>query len=99
MSNDPIHQFQIQKIFPIEVGGMDFSFTNSSLFMGLTVAAASAFLIFSTSGRGLVPTRMQSVAEMAYEFVASMLRDAAGTDGMRFFPMVFSIFMFVLSRT
>ncbi|WP_346899665.1 F0F1 ATP synthase subunit A [uncultured Roseibium sp.] len=96
MSNDPIHQFQIQKIFPIEVGGMDFSFTNSSLFMGLTVAAASAFLIFSTSGRGLVPTRMQSVAEMAYEFVASMLRDAAGTDGMRFFPMVFSIFMFVL---
>jgi len=96
VSNDPIHQFQIQKIFPIEVGGMDFSFTNSSLFMGLTVAAASAFLIFSTSGRGLVPTRMQSVAEMAYEFVASMLRDAAGTDGMRFFPMVFSIFMFVL---
>lgn len=96
MANDPIHQFQIQKIIPIEVGGMDFSFTNSSLFMGLTVAAASAFLIFSTSGRGLVPTRMQSVSEMAYEFVASMLRDAAGTDGMRFFPMVFSLFMFVL---
>jgi len=96
VANDPIHQFQIQKIIPIEVGGMDFSFTNSSLFMGLTVAAASAFLIFSTSGRGLVPTRMQSVSEMAYEFVASMLRDAAGTDGMRFFPMVFSLFMFVL---
>lgn len=96
MANDPISQFKIQTLFPIEVGGMDLSFTNSSLFMGLTVAAASAFLIFSTSGRGLVPSRMQSVSEMAYEFVASTLRNAAGTDGMRFFPLVFSLFMFVL---
>ncbi|MEO9530363.1 F0F1 ATP synthase subunit A [Roseibium sp.] len=96
MANDPIHQFQIQNIFPIEVGGMDFSFTNSSLFMVLTVAATSAFLIFSTSGRGLVPSRLQSVSEMAYEFVAGTLRSAAGTDGMRFFPLVFSLFMFVL---
>ncbi|WP_428641718.1 F0F1 ATP synthase subunit A [Roseibium sp.] len=96
MANDPIHQFQIQKLFPIEVGGMDFSFTNSSLFMVLTVAATSAFLIFSTSGRGLVPSRLQSMSEMAYEFVAGTLRSAAGTDGMRFFPLVFSLFMFVL---
>ncbi|MEJ8473480.1 F0F1 ATP synthase subunit A [Roseibium algae] len=96
MANDPIHQFQIQKLFPIEVGGMDLSFTNSSLFMVLTVAAASAFLIFTTSGRGLVPGRMQSVSEMAYEFVANMLRSSAGTEGMRFFPMVFSLFMFIL---
>jgi F-type H+-transporting ATPase subunit a len=96
VSNDPIHQFHIQKLFPIEVGGMDFSFTNSSLFMVATVAAASAFLIFSTSGRGLVPTRFQSVSEMMYEFVANTLRSSAGTDGMRFFPLVFSIFMFVL---
>lgn len=96
MANDPIHQFQIHDIFPIEVGGMDFSFTNSSLFMVLTVAATSAFLIFSTSGRGLVPSRVQSVSEMMYEFVASTLRSAAGTEGMRFFPLVFSLFMFVL---
>ncbi|MBO6755281.1 MAG: F0F1 ATP synthase subunit A [Roseibium sp.] len=96
MANDPIHQFQIQTIFPIEVGGMDFSFTNSSLFMVATVATTAAFLIFSTSGRGLVPTRLQSISEMSYEFVAGTLRDAAGTEGMRFFPMVFSLFMFVL---
>jgi len=96
VANDPISQFQIQKIFPIEVGGMDFSFTNSSLFMVLTVAATSAFLIFSTSGRGLVPSRVQSVSEMMYEFIAGTLRDATGTDGMRFFPLVFSLFMFVL---
>ncbi len=64
--------------------------------MVLTVAATSAFLIFSTSGRGLVPTRVQSVSEMMYEFIAGTLRDATGTDGMRFFPLVFSLFMFVL---
>lgn len=97
MSNDPIHQFQISKIIPIEnVGGLDLSFTNSSLFMVATVAIASLFLYFATASRGLVPTRGQSIAESAYEFVASMLRDAAGTDGMKFFPLVFSLFMFIL---
>ena len=97
MSNDPTHQFVVSPIVPIEIGGVDFSFTNASLFMVATVAAASAFLYFSTSSRGLVPTRSQSVAEMSYEFIASMLREGAGTQGMKFFPMVFSLFMFVLT--
>lgn len=96
MANDPIHQFHIAKWIPIEIGNLDLSFTNSSAFMVATVAAGSAFLFLTTSSRGLVPTRLQSVSEMAYEFVASMLRDAAGTQGMRFFPFVFSLFMFVL---
>ena len=96
MANDPIQQFQIVKLVPIEIGGMDVSFTNSSLFMVLTVAVASALLILSTSGRGLVPTRWQSIAELSYEFVASNLRSAAGNEGLRFFPLVFSLFMFVL---
>lgn len=97
MANDPIKQFEISKIVPLEnVAGLDLSFTNSSLFMVATVAAASAFLYFGTASRGLVPGRIQSVAELSYEFVANMLRDAAGTDGMRFFPLVFSLFMFVL---
>jgi len=96
VSTDPIHQFTIQKLIPIEVGGVDFSFTNSALFMVLTVVAASAFLIFSSSSRGLVPTRWQSLAELSYEFVAGLLRSSAGTEGMRFFPLVFSLFMFVL---
>ncbi|TCD13418.1 F0F1 ATP synthase subunit A [Oricola cellulosilytica] len=97
MANDPISQFQISKIIPIEnVGGLDLSFTNSSLFMVATVAVTSLFLYLTTANRGLVPGRLQSLSEMSYEFVASMLRDAAGTQGMRFFPLVFSLFMFVL---
>jgi F-type H+-transporting ATPase subunit a len=96
MANDPIHQFHFWDVIPIEIGGLDFSFTNSSLFMVATVAASSAFLYLTTSSRGLIPTRLQSLSEMSYEFVANMLRDAAGTQGMKFFPMVFSLFMFVL---
>jgi len=96
VANDPISQFQIKTIVPVEIAGVDFSFTNSSLFMLATTGAVAAFLVLSTSGRGLVPGRWQAAAEMSYEFVAGMLRDAAGTQGMRFFPLVFSLFMFVL---
>jgi F-type H+-transporting ATPase subunit a len=96
VATDPIHQFQIQKLIPIEVGGVDFSFTNSALFMVVTVVGASAFLILSARGRGLVPSRWQSAAEVTYEFIAKTLRDAAGSEGMRFFPFVFSLFMFIL---
>ncbi len=96
MATDPIHQFQISKWIPIEIGGLDFSFTNSSAFMAATAVAAGAFLYMTTSSRGLVPSRLQSISEMSYEFVANMLRDAAGKQGMKFFPLVFSLFMFVL---
>jgi F-type H+-transporting ATPase subunit a len=96
VANDPISQFKITKLVPIEVGGLDLSFTNSSLFMVATTAVVATFLILSTSGRGLVPGRWQSIAEMSYEFVANTLRNAAGNEGMRFFPLVFSLFMFVL---
>lgn len=96
MANDPIHQFQISKLLPIEIGGVDFSFTNSAAFMAISAVAAGAFLYYGSQNRALVPSRFQSMAEMSYEFVANMLRDAAGTHGMKFFPFVFSLFMFVL---
>jgi F-type H+-transporting ATPase subunit a len=96
VANDPIHQFNIVKILDINIGGLDLSFTNSSLFMVATVAATTGLLVFGTSGRGLIPSRLQSVAEISYEFVANTLRSSAGQEGMRFFPLVFSLFMFVL---
>jgi F0F1-type ATP synthase membrane subunit a len=96
LANDPIHQFQVSRLIPIDVGGLDLSFTNVSAFMVATVVLASGFLYFTSSSRGLVPSRLQSVSEMAYEFVASSLRDSAGSKGMKFFPFVFSLFMFVL---
>jgi F-type H+-transporting ATPase subunit a len=86
VANDPISQFQIKNIVPIEIGGLDLSFTNSSLFMVATVGVAAGFLFLTTANRGLVPSRLQSISEMSYEFVASMLRDGAGSQGMRFLP-------------
>ncbi len=96
MANDPIHQFQISKWLPLEVGGFDVSFTNSAFFMVATVVVSSAFLIMSTSGRGLIPGRLQSISEMIYEFIANLLRESAGAEGMKFFPFVFSLFVFIL---
>ena len=96
MANDPISQFQISKILPLEVAEYDISFTNSALFMAATVGVSAAFLILTTSGRGLVPGRLQSISEMCYEFVADLLRESAGSEGMKFFPLVFSLFVFIL---
>lgn len=89
---DPIHQFEIHPIF----GTGAFAFTNSALYMAITVAVISLFLLLSTQRRALIPGRWQSLAEMCYEFTASTVRQSAGNEGMRFFPFVFSIFMFVL---
>jgi F-type H+-transporting ATPase subunit a len=97
VNHGPIHQFQIFKIVPIEIGGLDFSFTNSSLFMFVAVLLAAGFLYFATASRSLIPGRAQSVAEMSYEFIANMLREGAGSSGMKFFPLVFTLFMFVLA--
>ncbi len=93
---DPIHQFEIQNIVPIKMFGMDLSFTNASLFMVIILAAVWFLMVYGTRNRELVPGKLQSAAEMSYEFVANTIRGTAGNDGMRFFPFVFSLFMFVL---
>ncbi len=93
---DPIHQFNIERLLHLNVGGLDASFTNASLFMVIIFLAVTALMVLGTSGAHVVPTRVQAAAEMAYEFVASTVRDTIGKEGMRFFPFVFSLFMFVL---
>ena len=94
---DPIHQFGIHSLVDFgTIGGVHIAFTNSALFMFIVVALIAALLILGTSSRAVVPGRIQALAEISYEFTANMLRKSAGKDGMRFFPFVFSIFMFVL---
>ena len=94
---DPIHQFQIVNLFPIaKIGNHEIFFTNSALMMLIAVTALTAFLVIGTAGARPVPGRLQSAAELSYEFVATMLRSTGGSEGMRFFPFVFTIFMFVL---
>ena len=95
---DPIHQFQIVNLFTIgRIGNVEIAFTNSALFMLIALAVIAFVMIGTTSARAVVPGRMQAVAEMSYEFIADTLRSTAGTEGMKFFPLVFSLFMFVLT--
>jgi F-type H+-transporting ATPase subunit a len=94
---DPIHQFEIHSIVPLgHIGGYDIAFTNSALYMAVAVVGIAALLIGASSPRALVPGRMQSIAELSYEFVADTINSTAGKEGMKFFPFVFTIFMFVL---
>ena len=96
MAADPIHQFQINKLFTIgHIGGQEIVFTNSSLFMVIIVGVIGTLLIGMTAARSVVPGRLQSLAELSYEFVATTVRSTAGHEGMKFFPLVFTIFMFV----
>jgi F-type H+-transporting ATPase subunit a len=93
---DPIHQFSIHPVVSIEVAGHDVSLTNSGLYMLLAVALTCLLVALGARGGSGVPGRIQALAEMAYEFIAGMVRSAAGEAGMRFFPFVFAIFFFVL---
>src|SRR5437870_561430 len=97
MAADPIHQFQITKLFTIgHIGGQEIAFTNSSAYMFLSVAVIALLMIGGSAGRQLVPGRIQSMAELSYEFVANTIRSTAGSEGMKFFPLVFSLFMFIM---
>jgi F-type H+-transporting ATPase subunit a len=95
---DPIHQFQIHNFFSFGmIGGHEIAFTNSALFMVVALALISLLMIGATRSRALVPGRMQSIAEMSFEFIATTLRNTAGNEGMKFFPFVFTLFMFILA--
>jgi F-type H+-transporting ATPase subunit a len=98
MAADPISQFEIKKIATLgEIGGVEIAFTNSAAFMIAAVAITAGGLVLATAGRSLIPGRVQSVAEVTYEFVADMVKQSTGDEGMRkFFPFVFTLFSFIL---
>jgi F-type H+-transporting ATPase subunit a len=90
-----MEQFEVKPIVPIHVGGLDLSFTNASLWMCIVAATAAFVLTWGASSRRLVPSRMQSVVELSYTFIGGMIQSAAGTEGLKFFPFIFTLFMFV----
>ena len=94
--NSPLAQFEIKRLVEMNVGGLDVSFTNASLFMVFAIVAVTLFLTFSMRSRAMVPGRMQSMAELSYEFIANMIKDNVGSEGRRYFHFIFTLFMFVL---
>jgi F-type H+-transporting ATPase subunit a len=95
-AHSPLEQFEIHTLAPLRVGEANLSFTNSSLLMVIAVALATIFLVVGTGKGKMVPGRWQSMAEITYEFVANLIRETVGHEGQRFFPFVFTLFIFIL---
>lgn len=92
----PLEQFEIKPLVHLEVGSLDVSYTNSSLFMTLAVVLGAGFLLFGTRPAAMIPGRLQSTAELTYEFIAGIIRETIGPGGARYFPIVFTLFIFIL---
>lgn len=93
---DPIHQFVIEPIIPLEIAGLNLSFTNSSLWMALGAIISTSFLMLSIRKKAMVPGRLQAFSELFYEFVANIIRENTGTKGRQYFPFIFTLFIVVL---
>lgn len=93
---NPIEQFEIQKKIPLEIAGIDVSFTNSSMWMVIVVAALTLFLVGGTRKSAVVPGRWQVMLELSYGFIANLIRDNVGKEGKQYFPFIFTLFFFVL---
>lgn len=92
----PLEQFEVKTLVPIQIGNVDASFTNASLFMVVAAVAVTAFITLGMRQRALVPGRWQSMAEMLYQFVAGMVRENVGNEGRAYFPFIFTLFVFIL---
>jgi F-type H+-transporting ATPase subunit a len=92
-----MHQFEIQRWHDLDFFGIDATFTNASFYMVLAVVLITAFLLYAMRNSALVPSRLQSTAEIVYEYVAGIVRDNLGEEGMKYFPWIFSIFIFILT--
>lgn len=91
-----MEQFGINPLIPIRPGGLDLSFTNSAAWMLAIVVIGTALMVYGMRRRAMVPGRLQSVVELTYEFIAGMLRETVGSEGARYFPLVFSLFFFIV---
>lgn len=96
MAESPIAQFEIKPLVQMQLGSLDISFTNSALWMVIAICAVALFLTVAMRRKAMVPGRLQSAAELLYEAIASMVRDNVGSEGRRYFPFIFTLFLFIL---
>jgi len=94
--HSPMEQFEIKRLLDFHIGSLDASFTNSALWMMIAVALATVVFVFGMSRKAMVPGRLQSAAELGYEFIAGMVRDNVGNAGKAYFPFIFTLFIFIL---
>ncbi len=94
--SEPLHQFEIHRLLPLHIDGIDVSFTNSSFFMVMAVVATTVFLVGGVLRPKIVPNRWQAMTEMTYGFVAELLDETMGFKGKKYLPFIFTLFMFIL---
>ncbi len=93
---DPMHQFTVEPIVPLHIGGYDISFTNSSLWLLISLALITGFMLMGMQ-RQLVPGRWQMAVEGLTGFIDDMVKVNIGPEGKKFMPYVFSLFVFILT--
>lgn len=94
--HNPLAQFEVKKIVDLNIGGIDISFTNSALYMVIATITVIAFMLFATRKKSLIPSRLQVIAESIYNFVFDIIKGTIGEEGIKFFPLIFSLFTFIL---
>jgi F-type H+-transporting ATPase subunit a len=96
VEESPLHQFELENWVPISLGGIDISINKAVVFMWIVIAVAAVLMVMAGSARKLVPGKLQSLAEMMVDFIRSMILDTMGKEGMRFFPLIATLFLFIL---
>ena len=92
---NPMEQFEVKPLIPLEIAGYDVSFTNSSLFMVLAVICATTLFALCLRGRSIIPTKAQCIPEAAYGFIASLIKENVGVEGLKYFCLIFCLFRFI----
>jgi F-type H+-transporting ATPase subunit a len=93
---DPLHQFEIHKLFSCSIAGIDVSFTNASLVMVIITMLICGVLHFCTRKRKIVPSKGQTACEMLFRFISGIITEQIGEAGLKYLPYVFSLFIFIL---
>ncbi|MDX2083463.1 MAG: F0F1 ATP synthase subunit A [Rickettsiales bacterium] len=94
--HNPLAQFEVHKIFDLNIGGFDISFTNSALYMVIATFTIITFMLLATRKKALIPSRFQTVAESVYNFIFDIIKGTIGEEGIKFFPLIFTLFTFIL---
>ncbi|MFZ2587830.1 MAG: F0F1 ATP synthase subunit A [Alphaproteobacteria bacterium] len=95
MSMNPLHQFEVAVLHPLHVAGLDLSITNQAVWTFIAVAAISLLFVAGVANMKLVPGRLQAFVEMTYEFIHNLVKDNTGEEGLKYFPLILTLFLFL----